>query len=120
MAPRFFALDPAGPQGGIQPGASIDMANVLSGSPNERSGSFGSIGDSFDVGIFVSDAYEERIDSYPGAEIMVILEGHATVESDDGVVTELEPGKVYYLEKGWSGTWRQHDTVRKFTVVFLP
>ncbi|MCB1329910.1 MAG: DUF861 domain-containing protein [Maritimibacter sp.] len=120
MAARFFALDPHGPQGGIQPGSSIDIANVLSGTPNERSASFASLGARFDVGIFVSDAYEERIDDYPVFEVMVILDGHATAESDDGVVTALEPGRVYLLEPGWSGTWRQSEAVRKFTVVFQP
>lgn len=120
MAPRFLALDPAGPSGGIQPSALIDMANVVSGTPNEHSASFASMGENFDVGIFVTDAYEERIEDYPAAEVMVILEGHATITGEDGVVTELEPGKVYLLEKGWSGTWRQHDTVRKFTVVYIP
>lgn len=120
MTARFFALDPAGPPGGPQPSTLIDMENVVSGTPNEHSASFANMGDSFDVGIFVTDAYEERIDNYPAAEVMVILEGHATVESDDGVVTELVPGQVYLLEKGWSGLWRQHDTVRKFTVVYIP
>lgn len=120
MAPRFLELSPAGPKGGLIPGNSIDMANVLSGTPNERSGSFSSIGETFDVGIFESDANEERIDDYPVVEVMVILEGHATAEGDDGEVTELKPGQVYCIEKGWSGVWRQKDTMRKFTVVYTP
>lgn len=120
MAPKCTVLSPHGPQGGLKPGNDIDPAMVLTGTPNEQSASFASIDGKFDVGIFQADAYEERIENYPVAEVMVVLEGEARLESDDGTVTVLRAGDVAYIEKGWSGYWRQPARMRKYTVMYTP
>ncbi|MCW3783615.1 cupin domain-containing protein [Defluviimonas sp. CAU 1641] len=120
MAPKCMVLSSTGPEGGLARVHDIDPAMVLSGSPNEHSASFASVDGKFDVGIFQADAYEERIENYPVAEVMVILEGQARLESDDGTVTELRRGDVAYIENGWTGYWRQSARMRKFTVMYTP
>lgn len=51
------------------------------------------------------------------SEICQILAGRATVEGEDGVSADLEPGSVIALPSGWRGTWTVHETVRKTFVL---
>jgi uncharacterized cupin superfamily protein len=116
--PRCFQLNKNGPDGALHPSQMILAEAVLSGTPNERSASFLNVDGVFDVGVFETDAYEERIDGSPIHEIMVILSGHVRVEPDDAPAFVIGPGDVVCMERGWRGFWRQSETVRKFTVIY--
>jgi uncharacterized cupin superfamily protein len=51
------------------------------------------------------------------SEVCQILSGRATIEGEDGVSAELEPGSAIVLPSGWRGTWTVHETIRKTYVV---
>jgi uncharacterized cupin superfamily protein len=51
------------------------------------------------------------------SETCQILSGRATIEGEDGVSAELEPGSTIVLPSGWRGTWTVHETLRKTYVI---
>ena len=97
----------------------IDPETIVSGDPQERLASFATttVSGDLDIGIWECDAYEERIDSYPVDEVMVIISGSTSLISDAGVRTDLVSGDVAFVPKGWKGRWLQSETIRKFTVM---
>lgn len=46
-------------------------------------------------------------------EFCHFMSGRATYTRDDGEVIEIVPGTIAFFEKGWKGTCRVHETVRK-------
>ena len=97
----------------------IDPDTIVAGEPRERLASFvtTTVSGDLDVGIWECDAYEERIDSYPVDEVMVIISGSTSLISDAGVRTDLVSGDVAFVPRGWKGRWIQSETIRKFTVM---
>lgn len=53
-------------------------------------------------------------------EICRLVRGSATLRSSDGETKQLTLGETFVLEKGWSGEWIVHETVRKIFIVHAP
>ena len=47
-----------------------------------------------------------------------MLEGDATITSDDGTTLELRPGVSFVTPDGWKGRWRVRESVRKLYVIW--
>lgn len=67
-------------------------------------------------GIWRSEPYEERYDSYPCDEFMVMLSGETTVGNESGEVT-YKTGDAFLIPKGFRGFWRQTVAVEKYYVI---
>lgn len=52
-------------------------------------------------------------------EICYIISGSATIVSDDGQETRVEPGSLFALPAGWTGVWHVHEMIRKAYVGVL-
>lgn len=46
-------------------------------------------------------------------EIVVIVDGSATITEPDGTVIEIAAGDVLVTPAGWVGTWTVHEKIRK-------
>ena len=110
---KVILLDPGFP---LQRSQEIDPETIVSGTPNEKVASYAKVGN-LDVGLWESEPYEERIRDYPVDEVMIIISSGAVMTDLDGNATELKAGDVAYVPKGWSGTWKQTETIRKYTVM---
>ncbi|MER7395321.1 cupin domain-containing protein [Streptomyces sp. NPDC000151] len=49
----------------------------------------------------------------PYTEFVHMLHGHSLITDADGRTTELRPGDVLVLPRGWSGRWEVVETTRK-------
>ena len=54
----------------------------------------------------------------PHDEVALILDGRATIETDDGRTLPLGPGDVFITPKGSKGAWRITDTITKFFATY--
>ena len=53
-------------------------------------------------------------------EIIHVLSGRMTVQSDGEEGVELSAGSSAVFELGWCGVWTVHETLRKVFVVYRP
>jgi hypothetical protein len=51
-------------------------------------------------------------------EFVHILSGRMTVTPDGGEPADIGPGDTAVFPRGWTGTWRIHETIRKLYVLF--
>jgi hypothetical protein len=51
-------------------------------------------------------------------EAVHILSGRMTVTPDDGQPQDIGPGDTAVFPRGWQGSWRIHETIRKLYVLF--
>jgi uncharacterized cupin superfamily protein len=52
-------------------------------------------------------------DDYPVNEVMVMLSGRLRVTDTDGSLHDLREGDIFYLPKGWSGSWEIVEDMEK-------
>lgn len=57
-------------------------------------------------------------DKIGASELMYVLEGEATITSEDGSSIELRPGVSFVTPDGWRGRWHVRETVRKHYVIW--
>ncbi len=53
----------------------------------------------------------------PDTEVVHILSGRVRMTDAGGAVTEIGPGDVMVLPKGWSGRWDILETTKKLYVI---
>lgn len=51
-------------------------------------------------------------------ELVHIVSGSMTVTRDGGEPVEVAAGDIAMFEKGWTGTWEIHETLRKVYAIF--
>lgn len=72
-----------------------------------------------EVGVWECGPGEFTADRRGNTEICHIITGSGTVVGDDGVSTEVGPGSLLVLPKGWCGTWKVRETIRKSYVTIV-
>jgi uncharacterized cupin superfamily protein len=56
--------------------------------------------------------------SWPNySEMFHIIEGEGTITDQDGVVYDIQPGRVFFFAKGSTALWKVTKTIRKSYVV---
>ncbi|MHB1431896.1 MAG: cupin domain-containing protein [Streptosporangiaceae bacterium] len=73
--------------------------------------------DIVDAGIWECEPGEFTADRSTSTEICQILSGAATVTGEDGTATEIGPGSLLVLPRGWRGRWVIREHLRKTYVV---
>jgi uncharacterized cupin superfamily protein len=69
------------------------------------------------VGVWECTPGGWAIENRPDTEVVLVLSGRATLTSSGGEATEIGPGDVAVLPRGWSGRWDVRETLRKVYVV---
>ena len=64
------------------------------------------------VGIWEATRYAEKLVDYPYNEIVFLLEGSISIISDEGQNELFTPGDCFFLQKGFNGQWKQHETIK--------
>ena len=64
------------------------------------------------VGIWEATCYAEKLVDYPYNEIVFLLEGSISIIDDRGHSEVFNPGDCFFLEKGFNGQWKQHETIK--------
>jgi len=71
------------------------------------------------AGVWEATTYAEDLVDYPYNEIIFLLEGSISIIDDDK--EELfKPGDCFFLEKGFNGQWKQHETIKIFHMTVDP
>lgn len=74
--------------------------------------------DTVESGVWEVTPGEFAGDKTGASEIMYVLEGDATVTSEDGTTIELRPGVSFVTPDGWRGRWHVRERVRKLYVIW--
>jgi uncharacterized protein len=74
-------------------------------------------GGSTQAGVWECGPGEFTADRSNETEVCHIVAGSGTVTGADGVSADIGPGSVLVLPKGWRGTWRVTETIRKTYVI---
>ncbi|MCG6889582.1 MAG: cupin domain-containing protein [Gammaproteobacteria bacterium] len=64
------------------------------------------------AGIWEATRYAEKLIDYPYHEIVFVIEGSISILDELGHEERFYPGECFFLEKGFNGTWKQHETIR--------
>ncbi len=72
------------------------------------------------AGVWEATAYAEKVADYPLNEIVFVIEGSMSLLSNDGFEERFGPGDCFFLEKGFCGEWRQHETLKIFHMTVDP
>lgn len=92
------------PRGGADRGAPLARyADLFSGHGTE-------------VGVWSCTEGGWPIVARPDTEVVLILTGKAVITDDDGTATNVGPGDLFVLPKGWSGRWDIIEPVEKLFV----
>ncbi len=78
---------------------------------------FGSADGPVEVGVWACTPGGWAISDRPDTESVQILAGRARLTDAGGGSTELGPGDVLVLPRGWSGRWDILEPVRKLYVI---
>ena len=69
------------------------------------------------MGTWICEPYTDEMQSYAYDEFMVLIEGSVELIYPDGSSDRFEAGQAFLLPKGFTGTWKQEDTVVKHFVM---
>ena len=69
------------------------------------------------MGIWKCGPYTDEIVDYGYDEFMHIVEGSVELVYPDGGVDRFGPGQTFLLPRGFTGTWKQEETVVKYFVM---
>ena len=72
------------------------------------------------AGVWEATTYAENLINYPYHEIVFLLEGSISIIDDDSNEELFEPGDCFFLEQGFNGQWKQHDTIKIFHMTVAP
>lgn len=88
-------------------------ANTQTPGQTEASAGLWESGDGIRTGIWEASpgTFEGRRDGYD--EIVVIVDGKATITEPDGTSFDIEAGDVLVTPAGWTGTWAVQEKIRK-------
>jgi uncharacterized protein len=74
--------------------------------------------DAVELGVWEVTPGEFAGDKLGASEVMYVLEGDATITSEDGTTLELRPGVSFVTPDGWRGRWKVREKVRKLYVIW--
>jgi uncharacterized cupin superfamily protein len=74
--------------------------------------------DHVEIGVWQVTPGEFAGDKIGASEVMYVLEGDATITSEDGTTLELRPGVSFVTPDGWRGRWKVREQVRKLYVIW--
>jgi uncharacterized cupin superfamily protein len=74
--------------------------------------------DTVELGVWEVTPGEFAGDKIGASEVMYVLEGDATITSEDGTTLELRPGVSFVTPDGWRGRWKVREKVRKLYVIW--
>lgn len=72
------------------------------------------------AGVWEATAYAEKLEDYPYNEIVFVVEGSISILDEEEHEERFEPGDCFFLEKGFSGEWRQHSKLKIFHMTVDP
>ncbi len=72
------------------------------------------------AGVWECTAYAETVTDYPFNEIVFVVSGSMSITDRDGHEERFGPADCFFLEKGFCGEWRQHETVKIFHMTVDP
>jgi uncharacterized cupin superfamily protein len=72
------------------------------------------------AGVWEATKYAETLTDYPYNEIVFLLEGAISIIDENGIEERFEPGDCFFLQKGFNGIWKQHDTIKIFHMTVDP
>ena len=72
------------------------------------------------AGVWEAEAYCERVDDYPYNEIVFGVAGSVSIIDENGNDELFRPGESFFLQKGFRGYWKQHETLRIFHMTVAP
>lgn len=97
--------------------AAVAVPNPVDGEPATRTLSFIDEKDR-QAGAWTCTPGAFRSDHSGYVEFMHIVGGRAQLVGDDGVIFSLEPGTMFLIPAGWTGTWNVTETVTKSFAIF--
>ncbi|MEY8830757.1 cupin domain-containing protein [Sedimentitalea sp. XS_ASV28] len=104
----------------LEPCSVVPPETVIDGTPQEQGTVISDSGDGkFVVGIWESTPYAEAFDSYPGDEFCQVLSGKVALTDEDGNVSTFSAGDSYFVPKGFKGTFRVVETMRKYYALYM-
>ncbi len=72
------------------------------------------------AGVWEAQAYCERVEAYPYDEIVFVVEGSISIIDDHGKEELFAPGDCFFLPRGFSGYWKQHERLKIFHLTVAP
>ena len=100
------------------------VGDILDGEPQERFNRvFNTTIESPTVvraGVWEATRYAEKLTDYPYNEIVFLIEGTMSIIDCDGVEERFSSGDSFFLEKGFNGIWKQHETIKIFHMTVDP
>lgn len=90
-------------------GKPVEQGAVISESPDGK----------FVVGIWESTPYAETFDDYPGDEFCQVLSGKVALTDEAGNESTFSAGESYFVPKGFKGTFRVVETMRKYYAIHM-
>lgn len=104
----------------LEPCSVVPPEAVIDGTPNEQGAVISESKDgNFIVGIWESTPYAEAFDAYPGDEFCQVLSGKVTLTDAEGNASTFEAGDSYFVPKGFKGTFRVVETMRKYYALYM-
>jgi uncharacterized protein len=109
----------------MSPWASMPLVgDIIEGTPRER---FRRVFDcrintpsQVRAGVWEATRYAEKLTDYPYHEIVFLIEGSISIVDEQGHEERFYPGESFFLEKGFNGTWKQHETIKIFHMTVDP
>lgn len=124
--PAVIRLNSNGhPQTGMSPWMTVPLVGeIVEGKPQERFFRVfeKTVNAHSDVraGVWEATTYAENLVNYPYHEIVFLLEGSISIIDEDGNEELFNPGDCFFLEQGFNGQWKQHDTIKIFHMTVAP
>ena len=104
----------------LEPCAVVPPEAVIDGKPVEQGAVIRESKDgNFIIGVWESTPYAETFDAYPGEEFCQVLSGKVTLTDTAGHAATYVAGESYVVPKGWAGTFRVEETMRKYYVLYM-
>ena len=104
----------------LEPCSVVPPEAVIDGTPVEQGAVISESKDGkFVIGIWESTPYAETFDDYPGDELCQILTGKVSLTDDAGNVSTFAAGESYFVPKGFKGTFRVIETMRKYYALYM-
>lgn len=104
----------------LTPCSVVPPEAVIDGEPREQGAVISESKDGkFIVGIWESTPYAEKIDAYPGDEFCQVISGKVTLTDENTNEFTFDAGESYFVPKGFKGTFRVVETMRKYYVLYM-
>ncbi|MCC0067573.1 MAG: DUF861 domain-containing protein [Rhodovulum sp.] len=118
--PNVFALTPeSSTLAKLEPCSVVPPEAVIDGNPQERGALLLESADGkMVVGIWECTPYAEVFESYPGDEFCQVLSGKVTLTDADGHESTFVAGDSYVVPKGFKGTFRVVESMRKYYALY--